>query len=273
MANVGAALIGSWFALLLCGIAIAQGYNYLNNCSDDNIWTVVLVLGTSVLNIFHTSFVCIAEYTYLVTSGNNLMGRLRAGWALVATIGVHIVLAAITLLFYTGICFHLLAEKKLRNPAIAFLLSVIVVHFSLGMATVVKMTKDTIQTLMCFFVSRGILTSIVAIIELLLLILSYHNLWFIASEYIVGGLYANSLLASINARRHLRKRMHGDPDSTPQAAPSPRMSIPLNVYHSSCSTDESDSGAKATPPNGGVKLGDVSLMRFRYFGSVALPWA
>ncbi len=64
--------------------------------------------------------------------------------------------------------------------------------------------------------------------------------------------YANSLLATINARRHLRKRMQGDPDSTP--TPAPRVSIPLSVYHSSCSTDESDSGAKATPPNGGVKV-------------------
>ncbi|KAI0092178.1 hypothetical protein BDY19DRAFT_585011 [Irpex rosettiformis] len=293
-----AALVGSWFALLLCGIAIAQGYNYFNNCSGTNIWTRILVFLVSFLNILHILFVCIAEYTHLVSNSGDLVTRLMASWALLATIECHIILATIVLMYYTGICFHLLTNKKLQKPMVALLFVTILVHFSCGTATVVKMsehtsrldmasyskpivipmvvtqvvadvlvtatlcfalpkpsaksfsrTRDAIQTIMCFFVSRGIVTSLVAIVELVLLIVSYHNLWFIASEYMVGGLYTNSLLAALNARNHIHSRLRG---TSVIATP---MSIPLDIRHSNGSNEDSSvTGATSIPPNGRVKV-------------------
>ncbi|EEB92336.1 hypothetical protein MPER_09172 [Moniliophthora perniciosa FA553] len=61
-----------------------------------------------------------------------------------------------------------------------------------------------IRTLMIYAVNRCLLTSAVAIVEVIVFIATPGSLWFIAIDFVIGKLYANSLLASLNSRNALR---------------------------------------------------------------------
>lgn len=69
----------------------------------------------------------------------------------------------------------------------------------------VTSTNMIISTLIIYAVNRCLLTSIVAIAEVITFALAPKSLWFLAIDFTVGKLYANSLLASLNSRRSLRQ--------------------------------------------------------------------
>ncbi|KAJ3733266.1 hypothetical protein DFJ43DRAFT_245918 [Lentinula guzmanii] len=72
-------------------------------------------------------------------------------------------------------------------------------------------TNTLITTLIVYAVNRCLLTSAVAITEVIVFILHPTSLWFLAIDFVIGKLYANSLLASLNSRHYLRKPVtHSD---------------------------------------------------------------
>ncbi|KAF9063561.1 hypothetical protein BDP27DRAFT_232790 [Rhodocollybia butyracea] len=62
-----------------------------------------------------------------------------------------------------------------------------------------RRTETLINTLIIYAVNRCILTSAVALVEALAVGIAPSSFWFIAAEYIMGQLYANSLLATLNS--------------------------------------------------------------------------
>ncbi|KAG1751867.1 hypothetical protein EDB19DRAFT_1205616 [Suillus lakei] len=75
-------------------------------------------------------------------------------------------------------------------------------------------TNALVNTLILYAINRCLLTSVVAVAEVIAFAISPGSLWFIAIDFVIGKLYANSLLASLNSRSALRGRNHTHNDST-----------------------------------------------------------
>ncbi|KAL4247824.1 hypothetical protein ABKN59_007103 [Abortiporus biennis] len=67
-----------------------------------------------------------------------------------------------------------------------------------------KRTDSQLQLLIKYAIHTALLTSIVAIVSLITFLCMPHNLIFIAMFIILPKLFLNSLLATLNAREHLR---------------------------------------------------------------------
>ncbi|KAJ8085618.1 hypothetical protein PM082_004436 [Marasmius tenuissimus] len=67
-------------------------------------------------------------------------------------------------------------------------------------------TNRIITSLMIYAVNRCLLTSFVAIVEVIVFVARPHELWFLGVDFVIGKLYANSLLASLNSRNMLRNQ-------------------------------------------------------------------
>ncbi|KAH7911463.1 hypothetical protein BJ138DRAFT_1113182 [Hygrophoropsis aurantiaca] len=72
--------------------------------------------------------------------------------------------------------------------------------------SVFRKTNILVNTLIIYAINRCLLTSIVATVEVIVFAVSPHSLWFLAIDFVIGKLYANSLLASLNSRSSLRGR-------------------------------------------------------------------
>lgn len=67
-------------------------------------------------------------------------------------------------------------------------------------------TNVLVDTLIVYAINRCLLTSLVAIIEVIVFAILPHSLWFLGIDFVIGKLYANSFLASLNSRGSLRDR-------------------------------------------------------------------
>ncbi|KAL0571925.1 hypothetical protein V5O48_010036 [Marasmius crinis-equi] len=65
-------------------------------------------------------------------------------------------------------------------------------------------SNTIINSLMTYAINRCILTSVVTLTELILFTAWPNEFWFLALDIFTGKLWANSLLASLNSRNHLR---------------------------------------------------------------------
>ncbi|KAH7920433.1 hypothetical protein BV22DRAFT_802879 [Leucogyrophana mollusca] len=72
--------------------------------------------------------------------------------------------------------------------------------------SVFRRTNILVNTLIVYAINRCLLTSVVAIVEVIVFATSPNSLWFLAIDFLIGKLYANSLLASLNSRSSLRGR-------------------------------------------------------------------
>ncbi|GLB44355.1 hypothetical protein LshimejAT787_1602850 [Lyophyllum shimeji] len=75
-----------------------------------------------------------------------------------------------------------------------------------GSRTGFRRTNTLVNTLMVYAINRCVLTSVVATAEVIVFAVSPHSLWFLAIDFVVGKLYANSLLATLNSRRSIAGR-------------------------------------------------------------------
>lgn len=74
-----------------------------------------------------------------------------------------------------------------------------------GHKTTFKRTKALVNTLIVYAINRCLLTSIVAVVEVIAFATSPRSLWFVAIDFVIGKLYANSFLATLNARHSMRQ--------------------------------------------------------------------
>ncbi|KAI6104604.1 hypothetical protein EV401DRAFT_659341 [Pisolithus croceorrhizus] len=83
--------------------------------------------------------------------------------------------------------------------------SLCVLLYNRDSGSVLPRTKRLVNTLIIYAVNRCLLTSLVAIADLIIAI-EVQDTWSIGLDFIIGKLYANSLLASLNSRGHLRSQ-------------------------------------------------------------------
>jgi len=82
-----------------------------------------------------------------------------------------------------------------------------------GSRTVFPRTKRLVDTLVIYAINRCLLTSLVAIVEVVMWAVDTQSSWFMAIDFTIGKLYANSLLASLNSRNFLRGQQSGSEET------------------------------------------------------------
>ncbi|KAI6107180.1 hypothetical protein EDD16DRAFT_1898917 [Pisolithus croceorrhizus] len=93
--------------------------------------------------------------------------------------------------------------------------SLCVLLYDRGSRSAVPRTKRLLNTLIIYAVNRCLLTLLVTIAQLVV-DANDQAAWTMGLDFIVGKLYANSLLASLNTRQHLRSQGSG-PESSVHA--------------------------------------------------------
>ncbi|THG95302.1 hypothetical protein EW026_g6328 [Hermanssonia centrifuga] len=231
--SLGAGLVGTWFAMLLYGIALTQTYSYYLEYPNDSLRVKALVWGIWVLNTLHLAFACHCAYFELVTEAFDL-APLRAFWTLGGSVAMHILIDFIVLLYFVKLSFQL-SSKKVRWWLTVALLVPIIMHFVYGMITAERImlagyiaslsafqdtlmipmlitqvaadvmvtatlcvvlhrnkvgfrrTNRVISKLMIYAVNRGILTSTFALLEVLMISVFPHGIWYGVAEFFVAG--------------------------------------------------------------------------------------
>lgn len=67
-----------------------------------------------------------------------------------------------------------------------------------------RRTNTIITTLMLYAVNRCLLTSVVAIAEMIVYKIMPDSLWYMAVDFVAGKLFVNSFLATLNSRQSIR---------------------------------------------------------------------
>jgi len=67
-----------------------------------------------------------------------------------------------------------------------------------------RKTNTIITTLMVYAINRCLVTSVVAIIEMIVYKAMPHSLWYMGVDFVAGKLYVNSFLATLNSRQSIR---------------------------------------------------------------------
>ncbi|KAL0059966.1 hypothetical protein AAF712_013262 [Marasmius tenuissimus] len=109
-------------------------------------------------------------------------------------------------------------------------------------------TNRIITSLMIYAVNRCLLTSFVAIVEVIVFVARPHELWFLGVDFVIGKqclpfgtVYANSLLASLNSRNMLRNQQGSGMMST-------------SIYISADSSDPSNASSGSRGSQGHAVL-------------------
>jgi len=77
-----------------------------------------------------------------------------------------------------------------------------------------RSTNSMLNLIIVYAINRCLLTSVVAIIEMVMFVTAQETLWYLAADFVVGKLYANSLLATLNSRSALAGKGMEDEEST-----------------------------------------------------------
>ncbi|KAI6141379.1 hypothetical protein EDD17DRAFT_1902530 [Pisolithus thermaeus] len=113
---------------------------------------------------------------------------------------------ATQIMFYSGIPNVVLVA--IADVLIA--VSLCVLLYERGSSSAIPRTKRLLNTLIIYTVNRCLLTSLVAIAELTTAIdVRTTGTWATGLDFLIGKLYANSLLATLNSRQHLQSQSEG----------------------------------------------------------------
>jgi len=249
----GAAYIGAMVTLMLYGLTSLQSYLYFFYYPKDDRTIKFTVALVWLLDTLHVALVCYTMYYYLVTNYANPLALLHGIWSLDLSVLINTFVACIVQAFFTQRVYQL-TPQPWKYPVTFIVAATVVVHFALGIDTVVKFfqigefsrlsevtydvalpfaifsvlsdiavaaalcillqnsrteyhsTNSILYRLIIFAINRCILTSVVAIAELIVFVRHPQSLWFLAMDFVIGKLYANSLLATLNTRRAISGR-------------------------------------------------------------------
>lgn len=208
----------------------------------------VLVAFIWVIDTLHVSLMCHALYYYLVSNFGDPNNLGTGVWSLFTSLGLNLCMAVLVQTYFAFRISHL-TRSNIRWWLTSFIMMFVVAHFAFGLETVILMfikkdfvalsqitlyaatpfaitavlsdvliaaslTNALVNTLIVYAINRCLLTSVVAVAEVIAFAISPGSLWFIAIDFVIGKLYANSLLASLNSRSALRGRNHTHDDGT-----------------------------------------------------------
>ncbi|GJE88756.1 hypothetical protein PsYK624_048390 [Phanerochaete sordida] len=124
-------------------------------------------------------------------------------------------------------------KTKLWSSALPFAIFAVVSDVAIAISLCITLwqtksyfmtTNSVINSLMIFAINRCLLTSGIAVVEIVLFAVFPDALWYVGVDFVVGKLYANSLLATLNTRYSVRGRAAAEgtaPASSTSGAPSP----------------------------------------------------
>lgn len=214
--------------------------NYMNPLALlDGVWSLFSSVG---LNVF-IAFVVQCFFTKRI-------------WSLCSTRTRYWLLPLIAIVVFAHLCFGmetvgLLAQRKefskvaqisliaatpfavfavLSDVVIAGALCVLLHRGRAGSS--IRSTNTLVNTLIIFAINRCLLTSVVAVAETIMYAIFPDSLWFIGIDFVIGKLYANSFLATLNTRRALRRR-EAAPSGDPGAE---EVSTDIHFVHARAST-------------------------------------
>ncbi|KAF5365649.1 hypothetical protein D9758_003160 [Tetrapyrgos nigripes] len=105
--------------------------------------------------------------------------------------------------------FQWIASTGLACAAVADLLIAASLSFYLHRSrTGIRTTDSIINKLLLYAINTGLLTSIFALTDMICFLTMPNNLIHIAFNLMIGKLYTNSLLASLNVRDSLREELY-----------------------------------------------------------------
>ncbi|KAF6744706.1 hypothetical protein DFP72DRAFT_927744 [Ephemerocybe angulata] len=122
-----------------------------------------------------------------------------------------------------------LVPVKLRVPVTLYFMAAAVrdVVISISMTFILSRyktktafaeTKSLLNTLIATTVENGIITTVSALINLVIYFTRTHDLIGVAIQYVIGGIYASVLLATLNRRSPLAQTTDGSDNFLPDAA-------------------------------------------------------
>ncbi|KAF4622143.1 hypothetical protein D9613_009320 [Agrocybe pediades] len=99
-----------------------------------------------------------------------------------------------------SINYHATAPFAIFAVVSDIMIAASLMYFLHGQRSGMKRTDRVITKLIVYAANRGLVTSIVIIVEAIAFTKLHNTLWFLAIDFIIGKLYANSLLATLNCR-------------------------------------------------------------------------
>lgn len=110
-----------------------------------------------------------------------------------------------------------------------------------GIRSPITETNVLVNTLIVYAINRCLLTAIVTVAEVIIFTINPNSMWYIALDFVMGKLYANSFLASLNSRNSLRRhefQVHSRNDG---------MIVRLNATNLSSINGSNSAGVKTIP--------------------------
>ncbi|KAF8200166.1 hypothetical protein BJ912DRAFT_623513 [Pholiota molesta] len=164
---------------------------------------------------FNTVISCIVQIFFIVRISQLCSPRYR--WWIVSIIGVvvaaHFAFGVETVVFMfikkdlaklSDISLFAATPFAIFAVLSDFMIAGTLCYLLQGSRSGFRRTDTIISTLIIYAINRCLLTSIVAIVEVIVFALMPHTLWFLAVDFFIGKLYANSLLATLNSRVAIR---------------------------------------------------------------------
>ncbi|KAI6103228.1 hypothetical protein EDD17DRAFT_1762815 [Pisolithus thermaeus] len=242
--SFGPALIGGLVSAMLYGVTTLQSYVYYLNDSEDALTIKFLVAIVWILDTLHILFMSHALYYYLITGYGVPTSFEYIVWSLPVRIPnflLHtekfpslghgsgecnrdfcspMLLCASNLSPFvnhevsivTQITFYAVTPVMtiMGLAEVVITMSLCILLYDRGSGSALPRTKRLLNTLIIYAVNRCLLI-LLAAAAILAVVLAAQDMWFLALSLVIGKLYANSLLASLNSREHLRSQGTGSP--------------------------------------------------------------
>ncbi|KZT05771.1 uncharacterized protein LAESUDRAFT_813300, partial [Laetiporus sulphureus 93-53] len=178
----GALLVEMFVAVMLYGITTTQSYVYWWNYPFDSSMTKRTVLVVWFLETIHTAFCLDMIYEYVITDFGNLARVELIVWSVGVTLTSGLSLAAVVDFIIASFLMYYLQQGRSGT----------------------RRTDHLIKSLQAYVINTGSLTMLVSIAILMTFLFYKNSLLFTGLVEIQSKLYANSFLATLNARERLR---------------------------------------------------------------------
>ncbi|KAI6101527.1 hypothetical protein EV401DRAFT_2201664 [Pisolithus croceorrhizus] len=149
-------------------------------------------------------YLCHRKLRWLVTAPIILLVLVQSGFSM-ATAVVTFINDALTYAFHTRFYTATPAAAAILLAEVLNTVSLCVLLYESGSRSAVPRTKRLLNTLIIYAVNRCLLTLLVVIAEVAVDV-DKIVAWTMALTFLTPKLYANSLLASLNTRQHLRSQ-------------------------------------------------------------------
>ncbi|TCD64938.1 hypothetical protein EIP91_003435 [Steccherinum ochraceum] len=216
--SLGSVLLGTIVGAFLSGIVTMQVYLYFRIYRNDRAtfkYTVALIWA---LDLLHTAMASAAVWVYLIENfGGDISDHIT--WTIAVTITLTAMITFFVHIFFVHRIFALSNQNYyITLPIFIFtggLTSAAVVDIMITTALIFYLKRSRtgfsgmdviINSITLYTVETGLITSVTTVASLICWISMPHNLIFLGLHFAISKLYANALLATLNARKTLGER-------------------------------------------------------------------